>query len=1223
MIKTTMKHSTLIQSLFSIFQTFEKNGDLQSAEKMKQLIQKTKTKEHIIALCGHFSAGKSSMINYLLGEQVLPSSPIPTSANLVKVMSGEEYAKVFYFHDEPALFPAPYDLREVKKYCKDGDAVKEIHISSPMFPLPSQCSIMDTPGIDSTDDAHRVSTESALHLADIIFYVMDYNHVQSEVNFLFTKELTDAGKKLYLVVNQIDKHENKELSFEAFQNSVEQAFSEWNVKPDGIFYSSVRDLDHPKNDIQTVKSIMFESVNWSDEFTLNSIYKSAERLVEQHILWLQDQNEERLSEEIQILDEIDPESLALMVSELTKLTSAKQEIYASRLELEQQFQEELVKTLNNAYLMPAETRELIRLFIESQQKNFKVGLLFSKGKTEQVRLERERSLFESLKERIQTQLDWSVKELCLSTINKLNLYLPNLEKSIQEMSISLPEQQIKDMVKEQSTITGDYVLLFSNDVADLLKKQARQMAMKFFEVIQKEQNKSLEEQMSLFTARMNEIEKFVCASEKVQDGKNRIAEQSKELQQALINAPNILDTESILQKWATEEKQVRIISNQEKEIDQNISKTTLDVTPTNVLNDGNESQENGKHKLEITTKKLNQAAKFLTPVKGFTQLAKELQEKSKRLENQTFTIALFGAFSAGKSSFANALIGERILPVSPNPTTAVINKIVPPTNGQEHGTAKVRLKSEEMLFEDIQIAMQAFKLSPKNLEEAYHSARNFSYTDKGDGREKAHLSFIKAFAAGYPLYKGQFGSEKIVDMAEFQDFAANETKSCLVDWIELYWDCEFTRNGMVLVDTPGADSINARHTDAAFEYIKNSDAILFVTYYNHPFSIADREFLIQLGRVKDSFAMDKMFFLLNAVDLAQSEEECVDVKTYIEEQLQGFGIRFPRLYPISSKEAIAEKSGDDKFQHTFLKDSGMSNFETAFYRFISNELTDLAISSAMNSVSNAVLMLEDMLNTAKQSHEQKEQTKLTFNAELEEMRSVIAEIDSEVELGRMHKEVDELLFYARQRVFLRFNDFFKEAFNPAVIKDDGRDLKQALQTSFSELKESLGFDLAQEMRATALRIELYTQKLLQQKQSALLQELQKVRGGINISFKDTKKLDALHFEAALKNVNARDYRKELAFFKNTKSFFEKNEKQKMADALHEGLKSPTQEYTNEQGDLLKAYYGSSVESEMQDIMQHFGKSIEEIYEGYYDTLLNSNNIEEYQNLVKEMKELLG
>ena len=56
----------------------------------------------------------------------------------------------------------------------------------------------------------------------------------------------------------------------------------------------------------------------------------------------------------------------------------------------------------------------------------------------------------------------------------------------------------------------------------------------------------------------------------------------------------------------------------------------------------------------------------------------EVIEK-RSVETKQFTVALFGAFSAGKSSFANALLGEKVLPVSPNPTTATINQILPVT----------------------------------------------------------------------------------------------------------------------------------------------------------------------------------------------------------------------------------------------------------------------------------------------------------------------------------------------------------------------------------------------------------------------------------------------------------------------------------------------------------------------------------------------------------------
>ena len=66
-------------------------------------------------------------------------------------------------------------------------------------------------------------------------------------------------------------------------------------------------------------------------------------------------------------------------------------------------------------------------------------------------------------------------------------------------------------------------------------------------------------------------------------------------------------------------------------------------------------------------------------------------------------------------------------------------------------------------------------------------------------------------------------------------------------------------------------------------------------------------FLIQLGRVKDTFALDKMFFMVNAIDLANDEEEMHGVLDYVEEQLIAFGIRNPHLYPVSSMQALKEK----------------------------------------------------------------------------------------------------------------------------------------------------------------------------------------------------------------------------------------------------------------------------------------------------------------------------
>ena len=238
-LKLQRNTALLRGQIAEFYEIFQNHENVQCAERAKDLAIKLEKQEYSIAFCGHFSAGKSSMINKIMGENILPSSPIPTSANLVKVKSGDDYAKVFFKEDIPHLYPAPYDYEKVKSYCKDGDQIQAIEISYSKTTIPNDVMIMDTPGIDSTDDAHRIATESALHLADLVFYVMDYNHVQSELNFLFTKELTEAGKEVYLVINQIDKHRDEELSFLDFQNSVKDSFASWGVTPAKIFYTSL------------------------------------------------------------------------------------------------------------------------------------------------------------------------------------------------------------------------------------------------------------------------------------------------------------------------------------------------------------------------------------------------------------------------------------------------------------------------------------------------------------------------------------------------------------------------------------------------------------------------------------------------------------------------------------------------------------------------------------------------------------------------------------------------------------------------------------------------------------------------------------------------------------------------------------------------------------------------------------------------------------------------
>ncbi|MDI5787954.1 dynamin family protein [Bacillus licheniformis] len=110
-------------------------------------------KEVYIALTGHYSAGKSSLLNALLQEEVLPTSPIPTSANLVLVRRGEMKTTLHTVDGRYAQMDGSYDKEKCRRTA--GTAARLKWWKSGAFSgIAPQAVLIDTPGIDSTDDAH-------------------------------------------------------------------------------------------------------------------------------------------------------------------------------------------------------------------------------------------------------------------------------------------------------------------------------------------------------------------------------------------------------------------------------------------------------------------------------------------------------------------------------------------------------------------------------------------------------------------------------------------------------------------------------------------------------------------------------------------------------------------------------------------------------------------------------------------------------------------------------------------------------------------------------------------------------------------------------------------------------------------------------------------------------------------------------------------------------------
>ena len=185
-------------------------GMKKSAESIEETMRKAAEDSFDVAVVGEFRRGKSTLINALLGKDILPSDVLPTTATLNRVTYGiTPFVKIEYkdgtTEDIDTELLSDYVTKLTEESEQRASTIRQATVHYPINYCKNNIDIIDTPGLNDDENMTAV-TLSMLPQADAALFVIMAQSPFSEYerDFLENKMLVSDIGRIIFVVTRID-----------------------------------------------------------------------------------------------------------------------------------------------------------------------------------------------------------------------------------------------------------------------------------------------------------------------------------------------------------------------------------------------------------------------------------------------------------------------------------------------------------------------------------------------------------------------------------------------------------------------------------------------------------------------------------------------------------------------------------------------------------------------------------------------------------------------------------------------------------------------------------------------------------------------------------------------------------------------------------------------------------------------------------------------------------
>ncbi|MFK3992011.1 dynamin family protein [Staphylococcus capitis] len=1029
-----MDNTEQLDILYKLKKEVEKSNNYALVNTINQVIKKVYLNQFTASFVGHFSAGKSTLINLLLEQNILPSSPVPTTSNTAVVSVAEEPGIIANLPHQQYTKLKTYD--DVKQMNRQNVDVESVEINFPSNKFNNGFTLQDTPGVDSNVATHQSSTEQFMYTSNILFYTVDYNHVQSALNFKFMRRINEVGIPIVFVINQIDKHNEDEISFDTFKSRVEKSIKDWDIELTDTYY--VSKFEHPENQINELSDYLVQMDNHRESVE-DYVNRTIDFITEAQLAYIQ--------KEIQdILDTLDIEEedfeQAYMKFQQNQEVSEEAQLLNDSDKLLNYLKQKRKDILDNAYIMTHDMREQLRSYLESKSEDFKVGGLFNKKKKkEEEQEQRLNQATDALQDKVNQQIRQPLRE----DMSFLTRFINDSEvnNQILNQDYLIKPSLISDLYQPQTSISNTYVLTFSDEVVKALNKH-----------IEHESN-------PIFKDAVNHAQASELTTEDNED---------KQEYEKFIELKNLRES-------LTTHNYQHYYIHLDDSLDKLIGRTEANFE----LKEENSTAYHHKHEQvnhdEAETANqvdIQNALQVVEDVPLFDRTKKDIKDTMHRLNNQITKIGVFGTFSAGKSSLINALLGGQYLVSSPNPTTAATTEL---SYGEE---SQITLKSSEQLLDEVNNVLEYYNASYDSLESFINSDLKKLKTQL----EKNQLAFIDAIEKHYNMYLDMLNEGEVhtVSQEDVKKWSAEDEYATFVKTVHLNLPLEWLK-GKIIVDSLGLHSNNQRHTNETEQILTSSDLILYVSYFNHSFTDNDKAFIEHMKAMNQLNENQAFKMVINAVDLAENEDDLNAVRDYVADALGQVNLH-SEIFSVSSRKSLKEG------------DQGIDQLRDSIQRFADVESKTILEQQMVHQIQQMNDSYKEMIQEFHNNKEQIQarQEKLLNIKDQDRLNSQLINTTSQ----HTNNEVDEQIYHLNNRLNLQLLDEVKSVYNSQMTQNS--DFNEEKKISTKTYLDQIHQRLYLEQSLITERIKKYFNSQLEEQIAPIIKKLNHIHVLVKAQF---------------------------------------------------------------------------------------------------------------------------